>query len=163
VGHIFYLGTKYSQAMEAQFLGEDGQLKPIEMGCYGIGIGRSIQAVIEQSHDKDGIIWPQSVAPFHVHVCMLDPEDPQVQQWVETLEKELSAKGYDVFVDDRAERPGVKFKDADLLGFPLRVNLGARGLGQSEVEIVERKSKEMVKVNPQDLVSALLKKLGEAE
>ncbi len=163
VGHIFYLGSKYSQAMEAQFLGEDGQLKPIEMGCYGIGVGRSIQAVIEQNHDKDGIIWPPSVAPFHVHVCMLDPEDSQVQQWVDTLEKELFAKGHEVFVDDRAERPGVKFKDADLLGFPLRVNLGARGLGQSEVEIVERKSKEIVKVSPENLVETLLKKLGESQ
>ncbi len=163
VGHIFYLGTKYSQAMEAQFLGEDGQLKPIEMGCYGIGIGRSIQAVIEQNHDKDGIIWPPSVAPFHVHICMLDPDEPAVQSLVEEVEVALTADGYEVFIDDRAERPGVKFKDADLLGFPLRINLGSRGLQQAEVEIVERRNKSIIKVSPKSLVGALLEKLKELQ
>lgn len=156
VGHIFYLGTKYSQKMKAQFLDESGQLCPIEMGCYGIGVSRTVQAVIEQSHDKDGVIWPKALAPFDVHICLLDPDKPEALRLVEEVENQLQQRGHSVFVDDRAERPGVKFKDADLLGFPLRLNIGARGLEQGVVELVDRKSKEQQKWPVSEVSSQLL-------
>jgi prolyl-tRNA synthetase len=148
VGHIFYLGTKYSQKMQANYLAQEGSLKPIEMGCYGIGITRTVQAVIEQNHDKDGIIWPVSIAPFAVHICLLDPDQAEAKQVAETLYKNCQSAGLDCLLDDRNERPGVKFKDADLLGMPLRVNIGARGLAAGEVELIERRTKKTDKVQP---------------
>lgn len=146
VGHIFYLGKKYSEKMDASFLSEQGQKTPIEMGCYGIGISRTVQAVIEQSHDADGIIWPESIAPFALHVCLLDPQDPQAKTFVEELEAKLTSQNIEIFIDDREERPGVKFKDADLLGMPYRLNIGARGLKEGVVELVERKNKQVNKI-----------------
>ncbi len=148
VGHIFYLGTKYSKKMEANYLAQDQTLKPIEMGCYGIGVTRTVQAVIEQNHDKDGIIWPASIAPYTVHIALLDPEQADARQVADKLYADLNAAGIDTFMDDRVERPGVKFKDADLLGFPLRVNIGARGLAAGELELIERKTKRLDKVQP---------------
>lgn len=155
VGHIFYLGTKYSKKMEANYLDQDSVLKPIEMGCYGIGITRTVQAVIEQNHDKDGIIWPVSIAPYTVYICLLDPDNVEAKALSDKLYDDLNAKGIDVMVDDRAERPGVKFKDADLLGMPLRINIGARGLAAGEIELIDRKTKEIEKVQP----GALLEKI----
>jgi len=146
VGHVFYLGTKYSIAMNANFLAQDGQSKPMEMGCYGIGITRTVQAAIEQSHDKDGIIWPMSIAPVQVHICLLDPQDEEVKQSAEIIYHDLKSHGVDCLLDDRDERPGVKFKDADLIGAPLRINIGARALKAGEFEIVIRQTKEMRKV-----------------
>jgi len=146
VGHVFYLGTKYSIAMNASFLAQDGQSKPMEMGCYGIGITRTVQAAIEQSHDKDGIIWPVSIAPIHVHICLLDPQDEEVKQAAEIIYSELKSHGLDCLLDDRDERPGVKFKDADLIGAPLRINVGARALKAGELELVIRQTKEVRKV-----------------
>jgi prolyl-tRNA synthetase len=148
VGHIFYLGTKYSAKMDAKYLAQDQTQKPIEMGCYGIGISRTVQAVIEQNHDKDGIIWPVSIAPYHVHLCVLDPENAEVMQLANKMYGDLSGLGIETLMDDRIERPGVKFKDADLLGMPMRVNLGARGLQAGEVELIDRKTKAMDKVQP---------------
>ena len=148
VGHIFYLGTKYSKMMSANYLSAEGALKPIEMGCYGIGITRTVQAVIEQNHDKDGVIWPYSIAPYTVHITLLDPDDAAARKTAEQLYENLNANGIDALMDDRSERPGVKFKDADLLGLPLRVNIGARGLAAGELELIERKSKKMEKVQP---------------
>jgi prolyl-tRNA synthetase len=148
VGHIFYLGTKYSKKMEANYLAQDSVLKPIEMGCYGIGISRTVQAVIEQNHDKDGIIWPASVAPYAVHIALLDPDNADAKKVADKLYADLYANGIDCLLDDRNERPGVKFKDADLLGMPLRVNIGARGLAAGELEVVERKSKKIEKIAP---------------
>lgn len=148
VGHIFYLGTKYSQKMEANYLAQEGSLKPIEMGCYGIGISRTVQAVIEQNHDKDGIIWPLSIAPFAVHICLLDPDQVEAKQAAESLYKNCQNAGIECLLDDRNERPGVKFKDADLLGMPLRVNIGARGLAAGEIELIERRTKKIDKVQP---------------
>lgn len=162
VGHIFYLGTKYSKIMKAQFLNSSGQLDPIEMGCYGIGISRTVQAVIEQCHDKDGIIWPVSIAPFHVHICLLDPKDENALKVADDLQAELSRHGLDVFIDDRDERPGVKFKDADLLGMPLRLNIGARGLQNNEIEIITRRDKAMVKVQLEMAPQAILDTLKKA-
>jgi prolyl-tRNA synthetase len=148
VGHIFYLGTKYSKKMEANYLAQDQTLRPIEMGCYGIGITRTVQAVIEQNHDKDGMIWPLSIAPYAVHIALLDPDDGGARSVADKLYDDLYKHGIEVFMDDRAERPGVKFKDADLIGLPLRVNIGARGLAAGEVELIERKTKKIDKIQP---------------
>ena len=146
VGHIFYLGTKYSKAMNATFLNEKSETTAIEMGCYGVGISRTVQAVIEQCYDKDGICWPASIAPFHVHICLLDPADAETSKFAQGLYEELEASGIECLLDDRDERPGVKFKDADLLGMPLRVNIGKRGVTSNEIELIERKSKALNKV-----------------
>jgi prolyl-tRNA synthetase len=148
VGHIFYLGTKYSKKMEANYLAADSVLKPIEMGCYGIGITRTVQAVIEQNHDKDGIVWPLSVAPYAVHICLLDPDNAEAHALADQLYDDLYKNDIDALMDDRNERPGVKFKDADLLGMPLRVNIGARGLAAGELELIDRKTKAVEKVRP---------------
>jgi prolyl-tRNA synthetase len=125
VGHVFKLGTKYSEALNATFLDVDGQRKPCFMGCYGIGVTRTMQAIIEQSNDKDGIIWPKSVAPYTVCITPLGVvPGSEVMNLAEQIYRELSAQGIDVIVDDRDDRPGVKFKDADLIGFPIRVGIG---------------------------------------
>ena len=120
VGHVFKLGTKYTDAFRAVYKNDQLQESVMVMGCYGIGVSRTVQAVIEQSHDKDGIIWPASVAPFQVVIDLLDPADEAVAKVAFDLEAALEAAGVDVLVDDRADRPGVKFKDADLIGFPDR-------------------------------------------
>lgn len=127
------------------------------MGCYGIGVSRTVQAVIEQSHDKDGIIWPASVAPYQVVIDLLDPDQPEVAKTAETLEASLEAAGIDVIVDDRAERPGVKFKDADLIGFPVRAVVGAKGLANGGIEIKRRdQDKSQMKiVAPDGAVDAI--------
>lgn len=160
VGHVFYLGTKYAQKMNAVYLDKDGKAQTIEMGCYGIGVTRTVQACIEQSHDADGIIWPAAIAPFQVHICVLDVADAKVMGLANELEKTLGSQGIDVLVDDRDERPGVKFKDADLLGMPVRVVIGKRGLDNNEVEVVQRRGKAMKKVAPSQVIAevqALLK------
>ena len=163
VGHVFYLGSKYSKAMGATFLTPEGDSKPIEMGCYGIGVSRTIQAAIEQSHDKDGIIWPVGIAPFQVHIVAMDPDNAEVMSVVDVLARDLEIRGHDVFIDDRPERPGVKFKDADLLGMPVRLVVGGRGLQAGEVEVVIRKTKELQKIKVEEVVektSSLLKELA---
>ena len=136
VGHVFKLGTKYSDKFNAQFLDEAGNRKPCVMGCYGIGVTRTLQAVIEQCNDKDGIIWPQSVAPYTVCITPLAvaPESAAMKL-AEKYYAELTARGVEVILDDRDERPGVKFKDADLVGFPIRLAIGEKSLAKGEVEI----------------------------
>jgi prolyl-tRNA synthetase len=156
VGHVFYLGTKYSEKMKAMFLDHQGKSKPLEMGCYGIGVTRTVQACIEQSHDADGIIWPLSIAPFAVHICCLDVKDEKVFGACQELYKKLQSEGYDVLLDDRDERPGFKFKDADLLGMPVRVVIGKKGLDNNEVEVVIRKTKEVRKLSPANLAQEVL-------
>lgn len=153
VGHIFYLGTKYSQPMGLKYLDENGKTQDVEMGCYGIGVTRSLQAIVEQSHDEDGIAWPKSVAPFHIHVCLLDPKDESILSWLNVYKSSLEKLGIEVFVDDRKERPGIKFKDADLLGFPLRVVVGKRGMDNNEIELFVRKSKEKFKVSVEEALA----------
>ncbi len=138
VGHVFKLGTKYTDAFKAVYKTDDLKEKTMVMGCYGIGVSRTLQAIIEQSHDKDGVIWPASVAPYQVCICLLDPADAEVAKVACDLEAKLIAKGVDVIVDDREERPGVKFKDADLIGFPVRVVVGAKGLKAGGVEVKKR-------------------------
>ena len=143
VGHVFKLGTKYTQAFGARFLGEQGgAAETMVMGCYGIGVTRTLQAVIEQCRDNDGIRWPVSVSPYTVALLLLDPRDEAVCQTVARLEAEFEARGLDVLVDDRDERPGVKFKDADLIGSPFRVVAGAKALAKGCVEIRPRGARE---------------------
>lgn len=152
VGHVFYLGKKYSEKMGASFLDAQGKVQPFEMGCYGIGVTRTVQAAIEQSHDADGIVWPKSIAPFHVHMCVLDPKDTNIMATADKFYDAMNAAGIEVLMDDRDERPGVKFKDADLLGMPVRIVLGKRGLESNEIEVVERKTKQVRKVHPEALL-----------
>ncbi|MDE3084609.1 MAG: proline--tRNA ligase, partial [Verrucomicrobiota bacterium] len=146
VGHIFKLGTKYSEKYGAAYTDDQKQNHLMVMGSYGIGIGRTLQAIIEQSHDTDGIIWPWAVAPFQVLVCVLDPQDSAAADWGKKLAAAAERAGADVLVDDRAERPGVKFKDADLIGAPLRVTVGGKGLKEGVVEMKWRAEKEIEKV-----------------
>jgi prolyl-tRNA synthetase len=139
VGHVFKLGTKYSKPLNSTFLAADGTRQTTLMGCYGIGITRTLQAVIEQSHDKDGIIWPVSVAPFEVCLTPLNVAPGSVTMELATkLHAELTAAGIEVILDDRDERPGVKFKDSELVGFPLRVGIGEKSLAKGEVEMKPR-------------------------
>jgi prolyl-tRNA synthetase len=139
VGHVFKLGTKYSEKLNATFLAEDGSRKPSHMGCYGIGVTRTLQAIIEQCNDKDGIIWPKSVAPYTVCITPLSvAPDSEVMKLAEQIYAELSAAGIDVILDDRDDRPGVKFKDADLIGFPIRIGVGEKSLAKGEVELKPR-------------------------
>ena len=159
VGHVFYLGTKYSTAMNATYLKADGASAPIEMGCYGIGVSRTVQAAIEQSHDADGIVWPVALAPFHVHIVVLDPTNEEVATAAAIIARELESRGAEVFIDDREERPGVKFKDADLLGMPIRLNVGGRGLQAGEIEIVRRKTREMTKAKVEVAAEAAIEAL----
>jgi prolyl-tRNA synthetase len=154
VGHIFYLGTKYSKAMNAKYLDEAGHEQVIEMGCYGIGVTRTVQAAIESSHDADGIVWPLSIAPFAAHICLLDPDDAHSKVAAERIYQGIWAAGFDCFMDDRAERPGPKFKDADLLGMPLRINIGARGIAGNEIELLDRKTKAVNKVTVEAALDA---------
>ncbi len=143
VGHVFYLGTKYSEAMNCTFLDEGGKAKPAVMGCYGIGVTRIIAAAIEQHHDDKGIAWPMSLAPFHVEVIGLQAKDEEVMGKALELSDAMEALGLEVLYDDRKERPGVKFKDADLVGIPLRVVIARRGLDQGTAEVVTRATGEM--------------------
>jgi prolyl-tRNA synthetase len=136
VGHVFKLGTKYSEKLGATFLDEAGARKPAVMGCYGIGVTRTMQAVIEQCNDKDGIIWPLSVAPYTVCITPLGvAPDSAVMKLAEKIYAELTARGVDVILDDRDERPGVKFKDSELVGFPIRIGIGEKSLAKGEVEL----------------------------
>ena len=162
VGHVFKLGTKYTDAFKAAYKTDDLREETMVMGCYGIGVSRTVQAVIEQSRDKDGIIWPAAVAPYQVVIENLDPDREDVTKVADELEAALEGLGVDVIVDDRAERPGVKFKDADLIGFPVRVVVGAKGLSSGGVEIKRRdedKSKTRI-VDPAQAVEAVRSALG---
>lgn len=141
-GHTFKLGTKYSAAMGATFLGADGQERPIIMGCYGIGLDRLIAAVVEQNHDERGIVWPRSVAPFDIHLVALGVDDPTLAAYAEGVYRELVQAGNEVLFDDREETPGVKFNDADLIGLPLRVTVSPRTMRQDQVELKPRLAKE---------------------
>jgi prolyl-tRNA synthetase len=162
VGHVFKLGTKYSNAMGALFLDEDGIEKPIVMGCYGIGVGRTVAAAIEQNHDENGIIFPIPLAPFEVVILPLQMHEAEVVTASEKIYRELSKSGLDVLLDDRDLRAGVKFNDADLLGTPIRVTVGMRNLIKGHVEMKLRSEKESSQVPLQDapaLIKEEVKKL----
>ena len=160
VGHVFKLGTKYSEKLCATFLDEAGARKPAVMGCYGIGVTRTMQAVIEQCNDKDGIIWPVSVAPYTVCITPLGvAPDSAVMQLAEKIYAELTARGVDVILDDRDERPGVKFKDSELVGFPIRIGIGEKSLAKGEVELKPRGG-ALQAVKADDAVEAVMKLLA---
>ncbi|MEI6210156.1 MAG: proline--tRNA ligase [bacterium] len=163
VGHVFKLGTKYAESFQAKYLNEKGQAELMVMGCYGIGVTRTLQAVIEQSHDADGIIWPASVAPYTVALLLLDPKDAAVTAAAEKLAGELEARGIDVLLDDREERPGVKFKDADLIGLPYRVVVGAKSLAKGGVEVKPRMSKEFQLVPAEQAAEKIAEQIAAAK
>ena len=158
VGHIFKLGTFLSEKLGALFVDDNGVSYPIIMGCYGIGLDRLLAAAIEQNYDEKGIIWPMSIAPYHIYLCPLHQENPEVEAAAENLYADLEAQGLEVLFDDRKESPGVKFNDADLLGIPIRVTISPRTLEKSSAEIKKRSEKEAQLV-PLEEVAEKLKKL----
>jgi prolyl-tRNA synthetase len=162
VGHVFKLGTKYSAALNATVLDEKGQDRFLFMGCYGIGVGRTVAAAIEQNHDENGIIFPMPIAPFQILVTMLNPNDEEVRTASETLYGALQGLGVEALLDDRDERPGSKFKDADLIGIPLRVTVGARGLKEGAVELQERKGGERIMLPLSEAPRLLAARVAEA-
>ena len=161
VGHVFFLGTKYSVPMKATFLDSDGHEKPMVMGCYGIGVTRIAAAAIEQNHDKDGIVWPVPIAPYEVALLSLQGDDPQLKAVCDQLYADLEAAGIEVLYDDRDERPGVKFKDADLIGLPWRLALGKKGLAEGVVELKARRGSEVQKIKLADAVAFVAARVKE--
>ncbi len=159
VGHIFKLGAKYSKALKAFFLDEQGRERPIIMGCYGIGVGRTVAAAIEQNHDKEGIIFPIPIAPFEATILPLQMHDTAVLETAEKIYEELLGQGIDVLLDDRDERAGVKFNDADLLGIPVRVTVGLRGLKSGQVEVKLRSESESMAVPVRDGSAYVMEKV----
>lgn len=157
VGQVFKLGTKYSVALGACYSDEKGEQKPCVMGCYGIGVTRTLQAVIEQNFDKNGISWPISVAPYHICVTPLNvaPES-EPMKWAERYYAELSSSGIEVLLDDRDERPGVKFKDSELIGIPIRLSIGEKSLAKGVVEL-KRRNDEIVALKPEDALAEAIK------
>ena len=141
VGQVFKLGTKYSESMGAYYKDENQQSRPIVMGCYGIGVTRTLAAIVEQHHDDDGIIWPLSVAPYQVIIIIVKTSDKTQMKEGERLYSELKKAGADVLLDDRDERPGVKFKDADLIGIPVQITVG-RGSAEGKAEYKLRRGSE---------------------
>jgi prolyl-tRNA synthetase len=161
VGHVFKLGTKYSVSLGAEFLDDKEQRHPIIMGCYGIGINRILAGLCETSHDADGIIWPISIAPYEAVVVPLNIQDAPVMETAEKIYKELLAAGVDVLLDDRDLRAGAKFKDADLVGFPLRVVIGGKGLQEGIVELKWRDQKDAEKVAVAEGVATARRQIDE--
>jgi prolyl-tRNA synthetase len=159
IGHTFKLGAKYSKSMNASYLDADGKEKFIIMGCYGIGVTRILAAIIEQSHDDDGIIWPDNVAPFEVTIVPLDYVDEKTKETTEKIYKELSSKGLDVLIDDRDERAGIKFKDADLIGIPYRIIISEKNLANGNVELKARRDgRGIIRLfKPEEVIIELLK------
>jgi len=155
VGHIFYFGTKYSDAMRATVTGPDGQEHPVHMGSYGIGPSRLVAALIEAFHDENGIIWPDSVAPFNVGILNLKVGDSGTDAACETLYRALSARGLDVLYDDRDERPGTKFATADLIGLPWQILVGPKGLAEGKVELKRRATGERELLSVDDVLARL--------
>ncbi|MBD2663999.1 proline--tRNA ligase [Richelia sinica] len=154
VGHIFQLGTKYSQAMGANYTNEQGEEKPLVMGCYGVGVSRLAQSAVEQSYDKDGIIWPVAIAPYHAIISVPNINDGQQVEIAEKLYTELNKAGVETLLDDRNERAGVKFKDADLIGIPYRIVTG-RAIANGKVEVVKRATRESQEIAIEEVVSTL--------
>jgi len=155
VGQVFLLGDKYSLSMGATFLDEEGKEKPFVMGCYGIGIGRTLAASIEQNHDEKGIIWPETIAPFQIHVLPVNDQSDKVMITSELIYNSLQKAGIDVLMDDRNERAGVKFNDADLLGIPYQVIVGERNLEQGHVELKRRRDGDLKKVSAETIIDIL--------
>lgn len=160
VGQVFKLGTKYSKAMNAIYKDENQQDHPLVMGCYGIGVSRTLAAVIEQHHDEDGILWPVSVAPYHAIVTLVKPKDEEQAKLAEEIYQSLLVAGVEAVIDDRDERPGVKFKDADLLGFPIRITVGKRA-GEGIVEYKLRRDSEKSELSVAEAIENAIKLVNE--
>jgi prolyl-tRNA synthetase len=161
VGHVFYLGTKYSKAMNATFLDETGKPQFLEMGCYGIGVTRLPAAAIEQNHDERGIIWPDAIAPFTVVVCPIGMDRSEaVKLEAERIYAALLAEGVDVILDDRGERPGAMFADWELIGVPHRITIGDKGLKDGLVEYQHRRDAESSKVAVADILAHIRARLA---
>lgn len=152
VGHVFKLGTKYSQVLKATFLDEKGKERPMIMGCYGIGLDRIMAASIEQNHDEQGIIWPSSIAPYQVLVLIVNNQDEKQAKLAEEVYKSLEKEGIEVLLDDRDLRAGAKFKDADLMGIPLRITIGNKAIKGNKIEIKIRKNNKVHEIDKKDLV-----------
>jgi prolyl-tRNA synthetase len=161
VGHIFKLGTKYSEKMRCTFLDAEGKENPMIMGCYGLGVGRTVAAAIEQNHDEKGIKWPLPLAPYEVVLVMLNSDKAEVVEASEKLYAELKGAGIDILFDDRPERPGVKFNDMDLIGFPVRIVAGARGLAEGNVELSLRSGGDKTLVPLTEIVETVKNTLEE--
>jgi prolyl-tRNA synthetase len=162
VGHVFKLGTKYSESLKATYLDAEGKERIIVMGCYGIGVGRSVAACIEQNHDADGIIFPIPIAPFHCIVSAVNAKDESVMSASEQIYAELSAAGVETLLDDRDERPGFKFKDADLIGIPLRIVVGSKNLADAKVELKHRRGGAVELLPIADAVAKVKQMVAEA-
>jgi len=160
VGQVFKLGTKYSEVMGAEYKDENMESHPIVMGCYGIGVTRTMAAVIEQHHDDNGIIWPVSVAPYHVIITLIKPDDEVQSAAAEEIYQKLTAAGLEVLLDDRKERPGVKFKDADLLGIPIRITVG-RGAASGTVEYKRRRDADKEEISVEDSIKRAVDTVNE--
>ncbi len=160
VGHTFKLGTKYSKAMGATFIDEKGNEKEIVMGCYGIGVGRTVAAAIEQSHDENGIIFPMPIAPFQVIILPVNIKVELIRETAERLYQDLTERGIEVLYDDRDETPGVKFKDADLIGIPIRLTLGEKNLKKGLIEIKKRKTGEIILIEKEKVLGELEKMIS---
>ena len=161
LGHIFKLGTKYSTSLGATFLDSNGEKQPIVMGSYGIGIERIVAAAIEQNHDEDGIVWPLNIAPYQIHILPIDVTDEQVSAVSKELYSTFQEHDFEVLIDDRQESPGKKFKDADLIGCPFRINVGARCLKEGTVELKPRSEKSVVRVERSNVLSSVKKMMEE--
>ncbi len=158
-GQVFTLGTKYSQSLHATFLDENGKEKPLVMGCYGIGVSRTMAAAIEQNNDENGIIWPRAIAPFEVVIVPINAKSEEQLKIAEDIYEELKAKGVDVLLDDRKDRAGVKFKDADLIGYPLRITVGPKSVDEDSIELKIRRNGEMVNVTKAETVAKAVEML----
>jgi prolyl-tRNA synthetase len=152
IGHIFKLGTKYSAALGAHFIDAEGKERPIIMGCYGIGVSRLIATIIEQNHDPAGIVWPREVSPYKLVVLPLDITDPKIMEFAHGVYRDMKASGVDVLFDDRDERAGVKFKDADLIGVPLQVIIGKESVKKNTIELKVRKDNSKIVDTPESVV-----------
>jgi prolyl-tRNA synthetase len=159
IGNIFKLGTKYSVPLKANYLDEGGAEQPIVMGSYGIGPARIAAAAIEQGNDENGMIWPLSIAPYHVMVLPVNVKDPKSMEVAEELYSALEEKGFEVLMDDREERAGIKFKDADLIGIPFRIIIGEKNLKDGLVELKDRKTGQVEKVKIEEAMETIVKKL----
>jgi prolyl-tRNA synthetase len=160
VGHIFKLGTKYSAALAAQFLDAQGKLNPVIMGCYGIGVSRLVSAIIEQNSDEFGIIWPKEVAPYKAIILPLDVNEAKIMETANSIYQELSDNGIEALLDDRDERAGVKFKDAELIGIPVHITIGAKTLALNKIEVKSRKKRQNILVDRADILKEVRSILG---
>ncbi|WP_312095146.1 His/Gly/Thr/Pro-type tRNA ligase C-terminal domain-containing protein, partial [Niallia sp.] len=156
VGHVFKLGTRYSEAMGSTYLDENGRSQALIMGCYGIGVSRTMAAIVEQFNDERGIVWPNAVAPFDVHLITVNTKDDAQNELTDKLYTALKANRLDVLVDDRAERAGVKFADSDLIGLPIRITVGKKA-SEGIVEVKVRSTGEMLEVHESELVATILR------